>query len=102
MGRFVPPSENRTVRVIFTRPDYTYVEQYLLADTVTGNFSVTQKLDMAGYWNIFPVDGHVSDRLFAEVTDPANPEAPPPSPVRDLNYKPNYTVIVLSAAVLSV
>ena len=101
-GQVCPPGENRTVRVIFTRPDYTYVEQYLLADPVTGNFSVTQQLDMAGYWNIFPVDGHVSDRLFAEVTDPANPEAPPPSPNRDFNYKPNYTVIVLSAAVLSV
>ncbi len=60
-GQVCPPAENKTIRVAFTRPDYTYIEQYVLTDPVTGNFIVTQKLDMAGYWNIFPIDGHISD-----------------------------------------
>ena len=79
-GQVCPPAENKTVRIAFTRPDYTYVEQYPLTDPITGNFSATQKLDMAGYWNIFAIDGHICDRLFAQVTDPANPNAPLPSP----------------------
>ena len=56
---------------------------------------------MVGYWNIFAIDGHICDRLFAEVTDPFNPDAPPPSPAVPLNYKPNFAVIGLTAAVLS-
>jgi hypothetical protein len=64
-GQVCPAAENKTVRIAFTRPDYTWIDQYSLTDPVTGNFSVTQKLDMAGYWNIFPIDGHISDRLFA-------------------------------------
>ncbi|MCW3995944.1 MAG: 4Fe-4S binding protein [Candidatus Bathyarchaeota archaeon] len=101
-GRVCPAAENKTVRVIFTRPDYSYVEQWTLTDPVTGNFSVTQKLDMIGYWNIFPVDGHISDRLFAEVSDPLHPDAPLPTPSISLNYRPNYTVIVVSATLLSI
>jgi ferredoxin-type protein NapH len=101
-GQVCPAEQNKTIRIAFTRPDYTWIDQYALTDPVTGNFSVTQKLDMAGYWNIFPINGHISDRLFAEVTDPANLNAPPPSPSIPLNYKPNYSVIGVSAAVLSV
>jgi hypothetical protein len=65
-----PPAENKTVRIAFTRPDYSFIELYPLTDPVTGNFSATLKLDMAGYWNIFAIDGHICDRLFAKVTDP--------------------------------
>lgn len=101
-GQVCPPEENKTVRVVFTRPDYSWVEQFTLADPVTGNFSVTQKLDMAGYWNIFPINGHISDRLFAEVSDPSNPDAPLPSSSIPLNYRPNYSVIAVSATLLSI
>jgi len=79
-GQICPPAPNATVRIAFTRPDYTWVEQYILADNVTGEFSATQNLDMAGYWNIFPIYGHMCDRLYANVTDPAaNPLAPLPT-----------------------
>ncbi len=101
-GQVCPPAENKTVRIAFTRPDYTFIEQYILTDPQTGNFSATQKLDMAGYWNIFAIDGHICDRLFAEVTDPANPDAPPPTPSIPMNFKYNYLVIALSAVVLCV
>ncbi len=92
-GQVCPAAENKTVRVAYTRPDYTYIEQYTLTDPKTGNFTLSQKLDMAGYWNIFVIDGHICDRLFAEVTDPANPTAPSPTPSVALNYKINYSVI---------
>ncbi len=101
-GQVCPPEENKTIRVAFTRPDYTYVEQYALTDPVSGNFTVTQKLDMSGYWNIFAINGHICDRLFAQVTDPANPNAPLPSPSVPLNYKPNYAVIGGAAVLLSI
>jgi ferredoxin-type protein NapH len=100
-GQVCPAAENKTIRIAFTRPDYTFIEQYILTDPITGNFSATQKLDMAGYWNIFAIDGHICDRLFAEVTDPAQPDAPPPSPSVPLNYKWNYSVIGATAATLS-
>jgi hypothetical protein len=32
---------------------------------------------MAGYWNIFAIDGHISDRLFAQVTDVLNQDRYP-------------------------
>jgi hypothetical protein len=70
-GKICPPANNLTIRVDFTRPDYSYVDQWVLTDNVTGEFSVTQKLDMAGYWNVFPIYGHFCDRLYANVTDPA-------------------------------
>ena len=102
VGQVCPAAENKTVRIAYTRPDYTYIEQYVLTDPITGNFSATQKLDMAGYWNIFAIDGHICDRLFAQVTDPANPEAPPPSPSVPLNFKPNWSVIGVTSVLLSV
>jgi ferredoxin-type protein NapH len=101
-GQVCPAEENKTVRIAFTRPDYTYIEQYLPTDPQTGNFTVIQKLDMIGYWNIFAINGHICDRLFAQVTDPANPDAQPPSPSVPLNYKPNYSVIGITIAFLSV
>jgi ferredoxin-type protein NapH len=100
-GQVCPATENKTVRVAYTRPDYTYIEQYNLTDPETGNFTLTQQLDMAGYWNIFVIDGHICDRLFAEVTDPANPTAPSPTPSIPMNYKINYSVTALTAFLLS-
>ncbi len=100
-GQVCPAAENKTVRIAYTRPDYTYIEQYLLTDPVSGNFTATQQLDMAGYWNIFAIDGHICDRLFAEVTDPANPTAPSPTPSVDLNYKVNWSVFGVTAVLLS-
>ncbi len=101
-GQVCPAASNKTIRIAFTRPDYTYIEQYVLTDAKTGNYSFTQELDMAGYWNIFAIDGHISDRLFAQVTDPQHPDAPPPSPSIPITYKPNWSVIGASAVLLSV
>ena len=42
-GQICPPEQNKTIRVDFTRPDYSYIEQYVLTDPQTGNFTVTQK-----------------------------------------------------------
>ena len=100
-GQVCPAAENKTVRIAYTRPDYTYIEQYLLTDPATGNFTTVQQLDMAGYWNIFAIDGHICDRLFAEVTDPANPTAPSPTPSVDLSYKVNYSVVAVTAVFLT-
>ena len=52
-GQVCPPEANKTIRVIFTRPDYSYIEQFMLTETATGNFTVTQTLDMVGFWNIW-------------------------------------------------
>jgi ferredoxin-type protein NapH len=101
-GQVCPPQENLTVRVAFTRPDYSYIEQNVLSDPETGNFTVTQKLDMPGYWNIFAVNGALSDRLFAQVTDPGNPQATPPPPTIPLVYKPNYIVFGAAATMISI
>ena len=101
-GQVCPPEENKTVRIAFTRPDYSFIKLYPLTDPMTGNFSATLKLDMAGYWNIFAIDGHICDRLFAQVTDPANPNAPAPSPITTQNYKPNWSIIGITAVFLSI
>ena len=52
-GIICPAEENKTIRVTFTRPDYSWIDNWVLTDNVTGAFSVTQQMDMAGYWNIF-------------------------------------------------
>ena len=62
-GQICPPAPNTTIRVAFTRPDYTFIEQYVLTDSETGEFTVTQRLDTAGFWNIFPIYGFICDRL---------------------------------------
>ena len=70
---------NLTVRVTFVRPDYSWIDQHAEVDNETGEFRVTQQLDMAGYWNVFPIYGHINDRLGVTVIDPsADPYNPPP------------------------
>ena len=101
-GQVCPPQENKTVRIVFTRPDYTFIEQYVMTDPQTGNFTVTQKLDMAGYWNIFSINGAICDRLYAVVTDPAHPAAPSPTPAVKLNYKTNWEVVGIATTLLGV
>jgi ferredoxin-type protein NapH len=96
-GHISPPEPNCTIRVTFTRPDYTWIDRYVLTDPETGNFSVTQSLDMAGYWNIFPIKGHISDRLYAKVTDPDNPLAPVPTTIPLPPFKTNYLVFAGAA-----
>jgi ferredoxin-type protein NapH len=95
-GEISPAGENITVRVTFTRPDYTWIDQFVLTDPETGKFSVTQTLDMAGYWNIFPIHGHICDRLYANVTNPADPLAPLPKPSLP-PYKPNVSLVTAAA-----
>jgi ferredoxin-type protein NapH len=99
MGRICPPADNVSIRVTFTRPDYSWLDRWTLTDNKTGEFAVTQTLDMAGYWNIFPIYGHMCDRLSANVTDPnalviARPNLPP--------NKVNYSVLTASAVIVSV
>ena len=100
-GQICPPGPNITIRVAFTRPDYTYIEQYVTTDPETGEFTVTQVLDMVGYWNIFPIHGHISDRLYANVTDPADPSAPLPTPEL-WPYKPNISLVTAAGIFLGV
>lgn len=99
-GQICPPGANKTVRVVFTRPDFSYIEQKVTANPTTGNFTVTQKLDVAGYWNIFAINGVLADRLFAQVTDPANPNPTAPPSVIPLKYHPNFIVIGSALALL--
>ncbi len=101
-GQICPAGENLTVRVAFTRPDFSYIDRNVTTDPKTGNFTVTQKLDMVGYWNIFAINGVMSDRLFAHVSDPSNPQETPPPPTRSLTYNPNYTVFGVAAALISI
>ena len=74
-GMICPPAPNQTVEVTFVRPDYTYINKHVLADAQTGEFSVNQTLDMPGFWNIFFLNNHITDRLFVNVTDPAGTSA---------------------------
>jgi ferredoxin-type protein NapH len=101
-GQISPPGENKTIRMAFTRPDYTFIEKYYSTDPLTGYFSATQELDQAGYWNIFAIHGHICDRLFAVVTDPANPNAPSPTPAVSLIAKTNYSVISVAAIMMGI
>ncbi|MDR0797877.1 MAG: 4Fe-4S binding protein [Nitrososphaerota archaeon] len=68
-GQIYPPEPDTYVRMMYVRPDYTWIEKYTLTDPQTGKYSHTQELDMAGYWNIFPGHGHITDRLHVIVTD---------------------------------
>ena len=101
-GQVCPPGENITVRVIFTRPDYTYIQLQTMADPKTGNFSFTQKLDMIGYWNIFALNGAIVDRMVVVVVDPANPNAPEPTPTTPLTANLNYSLLIATGALLSI
>jgi hypothetical protein len=92
---------NLTVRVTFVRPDYNWQDQIIEADSETGEFSVTETLDMAGYWNVFPIYGHINDRLGVTVIDPsADPSAP--MPVIASPWKPNLLLIVSAVSTVSI
>ncbi|MCW4044224.1 MAG: 4Fe-4S binding protein [Candidatus Bathyarchaeota archaeon] len=99
-GEICPAEANITVRITFTRPDYTWIDHIVQTDS-QGRFNVTQKLDMVGYWNIFPIYGHICDRLHATVVDPAEPSASSPM-VKLPPYKPNFSLITVAAIALSV
>lgn len=101
VGEICPPADNVTIRVTFTRPDYTWIDRYVVPDNQTGLFTVTQKLDMAGFWNIFPIYGHISDRLYVNVTDP-NPQSTPVTPNPLPPFKLNYAVFVAAGVSLGV
>jgi len=100
-GEICPPEPNVTVRVTFTRPDYTWIDQFVTPDPETGKFTVTQTLDMVGYWNIFPIYGHLSDRLYANVTDPNAPDTPLPTPTLP-PYKPNISLVTVAAISITI
>ncbi|MBE3115729.1 hypothetical protein IMZ68_00850, partial [Candidatus Bathyarchaeota archaeon] len=91
-GLVCPIEPNVSVRVDFTRPNYSYIDLYTTTND-KGEFTVTYKLDMIGYWNIFAINGHMCDRLYANVTDANNPQALGPTPGLLPAYKPNYSVI---------
>ena len=98
-GEICPGEPNVTIRVTFTRPNYTWVDQFVVTDS-EGRFSVTQTLDETGYWNIFPIYGHICDRLHANVTDPlADPLTPFPT-VELPPYKPNYFLVSVAGFAL--
>ncbi len=101
-GHISPPEPNCTIRVTFTRPDYTWIDRYVETDPETGNFTVTQELDMIGYWNIFPIKQHISDRLYAYVTDPANPDAPVPTTRPLPPFKTNYPIFAGAVIILAI
>ena len=99
MGRICPPADNTSIRVTFTRPNYSWIDRWVLTDNKTGEFTVTQSLDMAGYWNIFPINGHICDRLYANVSDPNAGVIPKPNlPPNKLNY----SVLTASAVIVTV
>jgi len=99
-GEICPAEPNITIRVTFTKPDYTWIDQFAITDS-EGKFSVTQKLEYPGYWNIFPIYGHICDRLYANVTDPnADPTIPIPT-VELPPYKPNYLLVSIAGISLS-
>jgi ferredoxin-type protein NapH len=102
IGQICPPAPDTTIRVAFTRPDYSYIEQYVLTDGETGEFTAIQKLDMAGYWNIFPIYGFITDRLYANVTDPSPSPTPSPTPSFVSPFKTNYLVFAVAAISVSI
>ena len=92
---------NLTVRVTFVRPDYSWIDQHAEVDNETGEFLVTQQLDMAGYWNVFPIYGHINDRLGVTVIDPsADPYNPPP--VVGSPFNPNLLVVATAITTVSI
>ncbi len=92
---------NRSVRVTFVKPDYNWIDQIVIADEETGFFSVTQTLDMAGYWNIFPILGHINDRLGVTVIDPSSDPNNPP-PIVGSPFKPNLLLIGAAVTFVSI
>ncbi|PVX24948.1 MAG: hypothetical protein CW691_06020 [Candidatus Bathyarchaeum sp.] len=89
------------VRVTFVRPDYSWVDQVIIADNETGAFTVTQQLDMAGYWNVFPILGHINDRLGVTVIDPsADPSIV--QPIVGSPFNPNPLLIAAAVTTVSI
>ncbi len=105
-GKICPPAPNATVLVTFVRPDYSYVNINAPADPQTGEFSTTLQLNMAGLWNIFPLENHITDRLFVNVTDPSGaapvlvPNEYPPPP--DTPYVVPVAVVSIGIGVTAV
>ncbi|MDR2719955.1 MAG: 4Fe-4S binding protein, partial [Nitrososphaerota archaeon] len=98
VGQIYPPELDATIRMMYVRPDYSWIEKYVSTDPETGKFSDTQELDMAGYWNIFPSHGHITDRFHAEVTDPLGTVND--SGVFINPWKTNYALIITSIALV--
>ncbi len=105
-GKICPPEPNATVLVTFVKPDYSYVNINAPANPQTGEFSTTLQLDMTGLWNIFPLENHITDRLFVNVTDPSGsasalvPRQYPPPP--DTPYVVPIAVISISIGATAV
>lgn len=98
-GKICPPDPNATVLITFVRPDYSYININASTHSQTGEFAVTQKLDMVGLWNIFPVEKHITDRLFVNVTDPTGSA---PAPVARQYPPPPEAPYVIPVAVVSI
>jgi len=108
-GRICPPEPNATVEITFIRPDYTYIDRKVLSDDQTGEFSLNQTVDMVGFWNIFPLNNHITDRLWVNVTDPTGVSLPPtiahkygPPPYTNYVFPLGIAAIVAGAALLGV
>jgi len=100
-GKITPPESNASVRVMYVRPDYDFSnEYYVLTDPVTGDFSHSLVLDMAGLWNIFTSHGHITDRLYANVTDPSGTIGDPSGFVNP--WKWNIQLIATSIALICI
>jgi hypothetical protein len=100
-GQICPVEPNRELRLCFVRPDLTWVDMYFVADNKTGEFSISQELDMAGYWNIFPINSHMSDRLYAEVTNPSD-DSPNPASYTLPPFKPNVKLFAIAGSLVSI
>jgi ferredoxin-type protein NapH len=98
-GKICPPKSNATVLITFIKPDYSFINVNTPADNQTGDFSVTQKLDMIGLWNIFTVENHITDRVWVNVTDPSGLASVPVAKQYPL---PPDTPYVVPIAVFSV
>jgi polyferredoxin len=99
-GKITPPEPDASVRVMYVKPDYTFDEQYAPTDPLTGEFTDTRTLDMAGFWNIFPSHGHITDRLYANVTDPSGTIGDPSGFVNP--WKWNIQLIATSIALICI
>lgn len=87
---------NVTIIVTFVRPNLSWIDHKIIADEITGEFQVTQEADMAGYWNIFPKLGHMTDRLGVTVID-EKVDSETPIPLIDLPEFP-YNFPLLAVA----
>ncbi len=90
---------NVTVIVTFIRPDFSWIDQSIFVDEITGEFQVSQEMDMAGYWNIIPRLGHMNDRLGVTVVAPEGaPQNQVPSSMREFAF----SISLLAAGMFAV